>query len=69
MLAKLRELNGNAAEDRKLNDEVLGNLEKLLLTVTDPKSQVQPTAEQISILWRTCHWPEGNAHAEGISKK
>lgn len=69
VLAKLRELNGNAPEERKLSDEVLGNLEKLLLAVADPKSQAQPTAEQISILWRTCHWPEGNARAEVISKK
>lgn len=58
-LAKLRELNGNAPEDHRLSDEVLGSLEKLLLTVSDPKSQEQPTAEQISILWRTSHWPEG----------
>ncbi|KAF7706443.1 phospholipase A-2-activating protein [Silurus meridionalis] len=55
--AKLRELNANAPEDHRLTDEVLNSLEKLLLTVTD-KTQDQPTAEQISILWRTSHWPE-----------
>ncbi|KAM9501785.1 phospholipase A-2-activating protein [Clarias gariepinus] len=58
ILAKLRELNGNAPEDHRLSDEVLGNLEKLLHTVSNPKNQDQPTAEQISILWRTSHWPE-----------
>ncbi|MCI4377335.1 hypothetical protein PGIGA_G00202520 [Pangasianodon gigas] len=58
ILAKLRELNGNAPEDRRLSDEVLGSLEKLLFTVSDAKSQDQPTAEQIGILWRTSHWPE-----------
>lgn len=62
VLAKLRELNGNTPEDQRLSDEVLGSLEKLLLAVSDTNSQDQPTAEQISILWRTCHWPEGNTH-------
>lgn len=59
LLAKLRELNSNAPEDHRLRDEVLGSLEKLLITVSDTKGQDQPTAEQISILWRTSHWPEG----------
>lgn len=63
VLAKLRELNSNAPEDHRMSDEVLGNLEKLLITVSDTKNQDQPTAEQISILWRTSHWPEGNTHA------
>ncbi|KAF5905437.1 phospholipase A-2-activating protein, partial [Clarias magur] len=58
ILAKLRELNGTAPEDHRLSDEVLGNLEKLLHTVSNAKNQDQPTAEQISILWRTSHWPE-----------
>ncbi|XP_062850294.1 phospholipase A-2-activating protein [Trichomycterus rosablanca] len=58
IIGKLRELNVNAPEDHRLSDEMLGNMEKLLLTVSATKSQDQPTAEQISILWRTCHWPE-----------
>ncbi|KAG7330272.1 hypothetical protein KOW79_006494 [Hemibagrus wyckioides] len=58
ILAKLRELNSNAPEDHRMSDDVLGNLEKLLITVSDTKNQDQPTAEQISILWRTSHWPE-----------
>uniref|UniRef100_A0AAR2LHM7 Phospholipase A2-activating protein n=1 Tax=Pygocentrus nattereri TaxID=42514 RepID=A0AAR2LHM7_PYGNA len=58
ILGKLRELNANAPEDHRLTDGVLDNLEKLLLTVSDSKSQDLPTADQISILWRTSHWPE-----------
>lgn len=60
MLDKLRELNGNAPDDHRLSDEVLGSLEKLLIMVSDTKSQDQPTGEQISVLWRTSHWPEGD---------
>uniref|UniRef100_A0A8C1EN64 Phospholipase A-2-activating protein n=1 Tax=Cyprinus carpio carpio TaxID=630221 RepID=A0A8C1EN64_CYPCA len=55
---KLRELNSTAPADRKLSDAALDCLEKLLLLVTDVKGQEQPTAEQISVLWRTSHWPE-----------
>ncbi|XP_066536882.1 phospholipase A-2-activating protein [Hoplias malabaricus] len=58
ILAKLRELNVNAPEDHRLNGEVLNNLEKLLLMVSDSKSKDLPTAEQIGVLWRTSHWPE-----------
>ncbi|XP_072542884.1 phospholipase A-2-activating protein [Salminus brasiliensis] len=58
ILAKLRELNASAPEDHRLNDTVLDNLEKLLLITSDFKSQDHPTADQISILWRTSHWPE-----------
>ena len=61
VLAKLRELNANAPEDHRLHDDVLDNLEKLLFTVSDSKSQDLPTADQISILWRTIHWPEGTS--------
>lgn len=66
-LAKLRELNANAPEDHRLNDEVLNNLEKLLLTISDSKSQDLPTPDQISILWRTSHWPEGMARIQFIT--
>uniref|UniRef100_A0A8C1G352 Phospholipase A2-activating protein n=1 Tax=Cyprinus carpio TaxID=7962 RepID=A0A8C1G352_CYPCA len=58
ILGKLRELNSTAPADRKLSDTALDCLEKLLLLVTDVKGQEQPTAEQISVLWRTSHWPE-----------
>ncbi|XP_016430986.1 phospholipase A-2-activating protein-like [Sinocyclocheilus rhinocerous] len=58
ILGKLRELNNTAPADRKLSDAALDCLEKLLHVVTDLKSQEQPTAEQMSVLWRTSHWPE-----------
>uniref|UniRef100_A0A672QFE6 Phospholipase A-2-activating protein n=1 Tax=Sinocyclocheilus grahami TaxID=75366 RepID=A0A672QFE6_SINGR len=58
ILGKLRELNSTAPADRKLSDAALDCLEKLLLLVADQKSPAQPTAEQISVLWRTSHWPE-----------
>uniref|UniRef100_A0A673J5J5 Phospholipase A-2-activating protein-like n=1 Tax=Sinocyclocheilus rhinocerous TaxID=307959 RepID=A0A673J5J5_9TELE len=58
ILGKLQELNNTAPADRKLSDAALDCLEKLLLLVADQKSQEQPTAEQISVLWRTSHWPE-----------
>ncbi|TRY96521.1 hypothetical protein DNTS_014704 [Danionella cerebrum] len=58
ILGKLRELNSSAPADHKLNDAALNCLEKLLVLVTDLKSQQQPTAEQINVLWKTCHWPE-----------
>ncbi|XP_030636039.1 phospholipase A-2-activating protein isoform X2 [Chanos chanos] len=58
IFAKLKELNGTAPQEHRLSEEALNNLEKLLLTVSNLKSQEQPTAEQISLLWRACHWPK-----------
>ncbi|KAI2662386.1 Phospholipase A-2-activating protein [Labeo rohita] len=65
ILGKLRELNNTAPADHKLSDAALDCLEKLLHLVADLKSQEQPTAEQISVLWRSCHWPEVNAQLCG----
>ncbi|XP_055067302.1 phospholipase A-2-activating protein [Misgurnus anguillicaudatus] len=56
ILGKLRELNNTAPQDHKLSEAALDSLEKLLFIVTDPKEQ--PTAEQIGVLWKACHWPE-----------
>uniref|UniRef100_A0A8K9WME9 Phospholipase A-2-activating protein n=1 Tax=Oncorhynchus mykiss TaxID=8022 RepID=A0A8K9WME9_ONCMY len=56
--AKLRELNGGAPGEYRLSEEVLGSLEKLLVSVCDPCASEQPTTEQISLLWKTSHWPE-----------
>lgn len=58
ILGKLRELNTSAPADHKLSDAALDCLEKLLNLVTDLMTQEQPTAEQITVLWRACHWPE-----------
>uniref|UniRef100_A0AAZ3Q4G4 Phospholipase A-2-activating protein n=1 Tax=Oncorhynchus tshawytscha TaxID=74940 RepID=A0AAZ3Q4G4_ONCTS len=57
-VAKLRELNGGAPGEYRLSEEVLGSLEKLLVSVCDPCASEQPTTEQISLLWKTSHWPE-----------
>lgn len=56
---KLRELNNTAPQDHKLSEAALDSLEKLLLVVTDLKRKEQPTADQINVLWRASHWPEG----------
>uniref|UniRef100_A0A8C8K997 Phospholipase A-2-activating protein n=1 Tax=Oncorhynchus tshawytscha TaxID=74940 RepID=A0A8C8K997_ONCTS len=58
IMAKLRELNGGAPGEYRLSEEVLGSLEKLLVSVCDPCASEQPTTEQISLLWKTSHWPE-----------
>uniref|UniRef100_A0A8C7F2D0 Phospholipase A-2-activating protein n=1 Tax=Oncorhynchus kisutch TaxID=8019 RepID=A0A8C7F2D0_ONCKI len=57
-IAKLRELNGGAPGEYRLSEGVLGSLEKLLVSVCDPCASEQPTTEQISLLWKTSHWPE-----------
>ncbi|XP_034146766.1 phospholipase A-2-activating protein [Esox lucius] len=58
IMVKLRELNVGAPGDCKLSEEVLRSLEKLLVSVCDPQASEQPTTEQISLLWKTTHWPE-----------
>nr|XP_006629800.1 PREDICTED: phospholipase A-2-activating protein isoform X1 [Lepisosteus oculatus] len=58
ILAKLKELNIRAPEEQKLSDDSFQKLEKLLSTVANLKSEENPTAEQIEILWKTTHWPE-----------
>lgn len=57
-VGKLRELNNTAPQDHKLSEAALDSLEKLLFIVTDPKKE-QPTPEQIGVLWKASHWPEG----------
>ncbi|XP_028835097.1 phospholipase A-2-activating protein [Denticeps clupeoides] len=58
ILGKLKELNGGAPHVHQLTEEALNSLEKLLLSISDLKTKGQPTVEQISLLWKTCHWPE-----------
>lgn len=58
-VGKLRELNNTAPQDHKLSEAALDSLEKLLFVVTDLKRKEQPTADQINVLWRATHWPEG----------
>ncbi|KAL0970343.1 hypothetical protein UPYG_G00240700 [Umbra pygmaea] len=58
IMAKLRELNSSAPEDLRLSEDRLGSLDKLLDCVCSPSTPEQPSAEQISLLWKTAHWPE-----------
>ncbi|KAK6292114.1 hypothetical protein J4Q44_G00378990 [Coregonus suidteri] len=58
-MAKLKELNSGAPGEYRMSEEVLGSLEKLPVSVCDPHASEQPTTEQISLLWKTSHWPEG----------
>uniref|UniRef100_A0A674EM99 Phospholipase A-2-activating protein n=1 Tax=Salmo trutta TaxID=8032 RepID=A0A674EM99_SALTR len=44
--------------NQRLSEEVLESLEKLLVSVCNPCASEQPTTEQISLLWKTSHWPE-----------
>ncbi|CAB1345156.1 unnamed protein product [Coregonus sp. 'balchen'] len=57
-MAKLKELNSGAPGEYRMSEEVLGSLEKLPVSVCDPHASEQPTTEQISLLWKTSHWPE-----------
>ncbi|XP_018615229.1 phospholipase A-2-activating protein isoform X1 [Scleropages formosus] len=58
ILAKLKELNVSAPQDQQLPEDKLCELEALLLTICDLRSNQKPTAEQIDILWKTTRWPE-----------
>ncbi|KAF7669011.1 hypothetical protein LDENG_00264030 [Lucifuga dentata] len=59
IIAKLKELNGRAPQEQKLSEEILESLERLLVCVCGPNSSEQPlTIQQISLLWKACHWPE-----------
>nr|XP_029530441.1 phospholipase A-2-activating protein-like [Oncorhynchus nerka] len=58
IMAKLKELNRGAPGEYRLSEEVLESLEKLLVSVCNPCATEQPTTEQISLLWKTSHWPE-----------
>ncbi|NXU50777.1 PLAP protein, partial [Turnix velox] len=57
ILGKLKELNGNAAEEHKLTEDDLIILEKLL-AVTCNNSSEAPTPLQLQTLWKAVNWPE-----------
>lgn len=58
--AKLKELNGGAPQEHKLSEEVLESLEGLLVAVCGSNSDNSlPTIQQINLLWKASHWPEG----------
>uniref|UniRef100_A0A8V0XQN2 Phospholipase A-2-activating protein n=1 Tax=Gallus gallus TaxID=9031 RepID=A0A8V0XQN2_CHICK len=54
---KLKELNGNAAEEQKLTEDDLIILEKLLSATCNTSAEM-PTAQQIQTLWKAINWPE-----------
>lgn len=60
--AKLKELNGGAPQEHKLSEEILESLERLLVSVCEPNaSKPPPTIQEITLLWKASHWPEGTA--------
>lgn len=58
VLGKLKELNGTAPEEKKLTENDLMLLEKILSTTCNSSSE-KPTAQQLQILWKAINWPEG----------
>ncbi|KAK9524649.1 hypothetical protein VZT92_017023 [Zoarces viviparus] len=59
IIAKIKELNGDAPQEHRLSEEILGSLEKLLVSVSEPNSsRSPPTIQEINLLWKAAHWPE-----------
>ncbi|KAF3821342.1 hypothetical protein GH733_011495 [Mirounga leonina] len=58
ILGKLKELNGTAPEEKKLTEDDLILLEKILSLICNSSSE-KPTAQQLQILWKAINWPEG----------
>ncbi|EHB10288.1 Phospholipase A-2-activating protein [Heterocephalus glaber] len=54
---KLKELNGTAPEEKKLTEDDLVLLEKILSLICDSSSE-KPTAQQLQVLWKAINWPE-----------
>ncbi|OCT97805.1 phospholipase A-2-activating protein isoform X1 [Xenopus laevis] len=57
ILGKLKELNESAPEERKLPEEDLMQLDKLLSVAVNPSGGTV-TAQQLDTLWRVVNWPE-----------
>ncbi|XP_054583008.1 phospholipase A-2-activating protein isoform X3 [Eptesicus fuscus] len=57
ILGKLKELNGTAPEEKKLTENDLILLEKIL-SITCNSSFEKPTAQHLQILWKAINWPE-----------
>ncbi|KAF4025312.1 hypothetical protein G4228_017546 [Cervus hanglu yarkandensis] len=57
ILGKLKELNGTASEEKKLTEDDLVLLEKILSLICNNSSE-KPTAQQLQILWKAVNWPE-----------
>uniref|UniRef100_G3Q7X6 PFU domain-containing protein n=1 Tax=Gasterosteus aculeatus aculeatus TaxID=481459 RepID=G3Q7X6_GASAC len=60
IMAKIKELNGDAPQEHRLTEELLESLERLLVSVSEPNSSKSPpTIQEINLLWKAAHWPEG----------
>lgn len=57
ILGKLKELNGSAPEEKKLTEDDLVLLEKILSLICGNASE-KPTAQQLQVLWKAINWPE-----------
>ncbi|KAK2119863.1 hypothetical protein P7K49_001249 [Saguinus oedipus] len=57
ILGKLKELNGTAPEEKKLTEDDLILLEKILSLICNSSSE-KPTVQQLQILWKAINWPE-----------
>ncbi|XP_060221853.1 phospholipase A-2-activating protein isoform X2 [Meriones unguiculatus] len=57
ILGKLKELNGTAPEEKKLTEDDLVLLEKILSLICSNSSE-KPTAQQLHSLWKAINWPE-----------
>lgn len=57
ILGKLKELNGTAPEEKKLTEDDLILLEKILSLICNSSSE-KPTTQQLQILWKAINWPE-----------
>uniref|UniRef100_A0A8C3WRU6 Phospholipase A-2-activating protein n=1 Tax=Catagonus wagneri TaxID=51154 RepID=A0A8C3WRU6_9CETA len=57
ILGKLKELNGTASEEKKLTEEDLVLLEKILSLICNNSSE-KPTVQQLQTLWKAVNWPE-----------
>ncbi|XP_031706920.1 phospholipase A-2-activating protein isoform X2 [Anarrhichthys ocellatus] len=59
IIAKIKELNGDAPQEHRLSEEILESLERLLVSVSEPNSSKSPpTIQEINLLWKAAHWPE-----------
>lgn len=67
VLGKLKELNGTAPEDKKLTEDELVLLEKILSLICNNSSE-KPTAQQLHILWKAINWPEGKQYLQILTK-
>ncbi|XP_054358223.1 phospholipase A-2-activating protein [Pongo pygmaeus] len=57
ILGKLKELNGTAPEEKKLTEDDLILLEKILSLICNSSSE-KPTVQQLQILWKAINCPE-----------